>query len=63
MFYMISDAREGDLSNSVKNGILYLEDPIDQVGYYKSLVDYNILDLSILKVLIEAIMMGCSFEK
>lgn len=26
----IVDAREGDLSNSVKNGILYLEDPLDQ---------------------------------
>ncbi|XP_053401760.1 1-phosphatidylinositol 4,5-bisphosphate phosphodiesterase gamma-1-like isoform X4 [Mercenaria mercenaria] len=29
--YTLDDnAREGDLSNSVKNGILYLEDPIDQ---------------------------------
>ncbi|KAL4234228.1 phospholipase C [Mactra antiquata] len=29
--YILDDnAREGDISNSVKNGILYLEDPIDQ---------------------------------
>ena len=27
-----ADARDGDLSNSVKNGILYLEDPLDQVS-------------------------------
>lgn len=28
--FCITDTREGDLSNSVKNGLLYLEDPIDQ---------------------------------
>ena len=46
---LFSATREGDLSNSVKNGILYLEDPIDQVGDAECTVISRYLELRYLE--------------